>query len=117
MPRISMVVGVLLMLLGAAFFTLTGAKTALIPAPFGLLIALCGYLAQRPGFRKHMMHAAIIIALLGAVGSGMQLPKVLGDADRSLAATEMSLMLGGCVVYIVLCVRSFIQARRSRQAL
>ncbi len=116
-PQLTMTTGGALILLGLVFFVLTGEKTALIPLPFGVLIALCGYLARLEGFRKHMMHAAVILALLGALGPVMQLPKVLGAPGRGLAATEMLIMLVVCLAFIILAVRSFIAARRARNRL
>lgn len=95
--------------------------TALIPAFTGALILLAGLCALVEGWRMHAMHAAAAIALLGFIASGgrsiMGLVKLASNETdvnvRSL--TFVCLMAILCVTYLVLCIRSFIQARRQKQ--
>src|SRR5947209_20632878 len=47
--------------------------TALIPAFFGAVLAICGLLAFKDNLRKHAMHAAAVVGLLGALGGFMPL--------------------------------------------
>ena len=70
-PSTSIAIGVALIIVGLAGYFLTGAVslTALIPAAFGLVIALSGLLARDARKRKHAMHAAVVVALLGFLGS------------------------------------------------
>jgi fucose 4-O-acetylase-like acetyltransferase len=123
MAKITVLFGVLLIILGAASFILTGHKfpTSLIPIAFGILLVTFGSVAETPETRRRMlfMHIAVTIGLLGflatapALVSAVQLFK--GKLFPYPAAIEekaaMSVLL---LIYVVLCVRSFIAARRSR---
>lgn len=120
MPSITIALGVALIVLGVAGYFLTGAAslTALIPAAFGLVIALAGLVARDEGKRKHAMHAAVAVALLGFLGSVrglMQIGAVLdGTAARPAAVVSQAVMALLTLAYIVLAVRSFVAARRAR---
>jgi hypothetical protein len=123
MPQITLVVGSLLILIGVGFYIGTGATsvTALIPAFLGIPMAVAGLLAQREGLRKHAMHAAVLIALLGVLGSArglFSLPALLAGAEvgRPAAVVAQSLTALLCIVLVGLGVRSFVQARRSGAA-
>jgi fucose 4-O-acetylase-like acetyltransferase len=123
MAKITVLFGVLLIILGAASFILTGHKfpTSLIPVAFGILLVAFGGMAETPETRRRMlfMHIAVTVGLLGflatapALVSAVQLFK--GKLFPYPAAIEekaaMSVLL---LIYVVLCVRSFIAARRSR---
>jgi hypothetical protein len=94
--------------------------TALIPAFVGGVLALCGLLAFSEKFRKHAMHFAAMVGLFGAVGGFMPLQrqyKNTGTIDpMKPSAVSGELMILLCVVFVGLCVRSFIQARKARAA-
>jgi hypothetical protein len=123
MAKITVLFGVLLIILGAASYILTGHKfpTSLIPVAFGILLVIFGAMAETPVSRRRMlfMHIAVTVGLLGflatapALFSAFQLFK--GKLFPYPAAIEekaaMSVLL---LIYVVLCVRSFIAARRSR---
>lgn len=119
MPNITIFFAILLIILGIAGYASTAAPTALIPAVAGVLLLICGILARREGLRKHAMHAAAAIALLGFLGSvpGLfKLPTVFnGTALRPAAVIAQSIMAILMAIYEALCVRSFIAARRSRK--
>ena len=94
--------------------------TALIPAFFGVALVLCGALAFNDKIRKHVMHLAAMIGLVGALGGlmpiGRQIAKT-GEFDptkKSAIAGELMILV--CVVFVGMCVNSFIQARKARQA-
>ena len=96
--------------------------TALIPAFFGGLLALCGVIAFKESARKHAMHAAAMVGLLGMVaGAGrgaMGIGKFMsGDPSlnqRSFLFVWIMAIL--CGVFLYLCVQSFIAARKRREA-
>ena len=110
------------LLLGIAGFVLTGSthKTALIPCIFGFLFLVFGFLARKDNLRKHVMHAAVLIALLAFLGTARSLshlPELLnGTAEKPAAIITQSLNAGLSLFYIILAVRSFIQARRARSS-
>jgi hypothetical protein len=119
---ITIALGVALIIVGLAGYFLTGAVslTALIPAAFGLLFVVVGVLARDDRKRMHAMHAAVVIALLGFLGSfrGLSgLGKVFdGTAVRPAAIVAQTIMALLTLGYIVVAVRSFIQARKARRA-
>ena len=94
--------------------------TALIPAGFGAVFGILGFLAGNESIRKHVMHGAAMLALLGVFGSlrgVLSLPAVLaGTAERPAAAISQTVMAVVCVVLLVIYVRSFIAARKAREA-
>lgn len=117
MPSTSVALGVALIILGLAGYFLTGAasQTALIPAAFGLVIALSGLIARDERKRKHAMHAAVVVALLGFLGSIrglLQIGDVFdGTAARPAAVVAQTIMAVLTLGYIVVAVRSFVKAR------
>lgn len=121
MPRLTMLCGVVLIVLGVGGYLFTGAAslTALIPAVFGLLLALLGLLGRREGLRRHVMHAAAVLALLGGAGTVGGLGRTItliggGSVERPEASVVQAVMALLCAVYLVFAVRSFIAARRNR---
>lgn len=122
MTTITLAVGAVLTLLGIAGYALTGAAslTALIPSLVGVLILACGALARREKLRRHAIHAALAVALLGALGSLMNVVKIgqvfAGTAERPTAIVVSTIMFVVLVAYIAVGVRSFIGARRGAVA-
>ena len=120
MAPITLLFALAYILLGLGGFVLTGSvhKTALIPCAFGILFVLFGLLAFKEKLRKHVMHAAVLIALLAFLGTARalsHLPELFnGTAEKPASIITQSLNAGFSILYIVLAVRSFIQARRAR---
>lgn len=118
MPSITIVFGILLTLLGLGGYFLTGTSsfTALIPALFGLLLLVLGFLARSDSVRKHAMHAAVTVALVGFVGASyglLRTPFGLRPGIAIFSQIAMALLTG---IFVALCVKSFIDARRARAA-
>lgn len=119
MYKTTILFGVLLIATGLAGYFGTGAvqKTALIPSGFGVVLLVCGLLASNENRRMLAMHIAVLFGLLGAIGVIPTLLKTLLKEDRSLAAlAAKTVTLVLCVVFVGLCVRSFIAARKAREA-
>ncbi|MFQ5806365.1 MAG: hypothetical protein ACE5I3_07940 [Phycisphaerae bacterium] len=109
--------------LGGYFGSDRASITALIPAFFGLPIGLLGGVALQAGekVRAHTMHAAVVIALLGLLGSAGGVPGAIklvtgGDVSRPPAVVAKAIMALFCLIFIALSVKSFIAARRKRSA-
>jgi hypothetical protein len=118
--RISIVFGLLLIALGAGGYLGTGSEhpTALIPAGFGLALILLGVVALKDTLRKHAMHVAAMVGLIGAVGGGVMLvlPLFQETPIKAVAYACKAAMFVLCLAFVGLCVNSFVQARRRRGA-
>ncbi len=124
MAKITMVFGVLLVFLGATAFILLGHHPhTLIPAGFGVLLVVLGAFASTPVAKRRMlfMHIAVTVGLLGFLGTipgivgilRMAAGHVIERPDAAKVQTMMGLL---CLMYVLLCVRSFVAARRARLA-
>lgn len=113
--------GVALIVLGAAgyFGSESHSPTALIPAAFGVVLWLLGAWAKNPAKRAMAMHVASIVGALGFAGSLpglMKIGRVLGGeaVPRAGAVVAQSIMAVLMLVFVALCVKSFVDARRRR---
>ena len=124
MAKVTLIFAVLLIALGLGSYFGTGSlhPTALIPTWFGLALGLFGLLAMSPdaGRRKLYMHINVTIGLLGFLGAGFRAISSYGHA-RSLGVEPDKIALGAqlamaglLLIYVLMCVRSFIEARRAR---
>ena len=124
MPSTTIICGVLLILIGIVGYGYGMAgggasPTALIPAVLGLILAILGFAAKsKEDLRKHIMHAAVIVGLLGLLGTAssfLKIPALLdGTAERPAAIVAQLATALVCLFFVVLCVNSFISARRNR---
>jgi hypothetical protein len=120
--RIALLFGALLIVVGLAGYFGTGAEhvTALIPAFIGLSLVLLGWIAQKEKLRMHAMHGAVLVGLVGFIGGVVRLIKPVstllsgGEIERPIAVVMTALMTILCGVFVGLCVKSFIDARRAR---
>lgn len=123
MAKLTIVFGILLIIIGVTGFVVTGSAhpTALIPAAAGVLFVIFGTLANSDNSKKRMlwMHVAVTVALLLflslipadidviRLSRGVTFPHPIAVLEKS-ATSLLSLL------YVLLCVRSFIAARRQR---
>jgi hypothetical protein len=123
MAKTTISFGVILILLGIFGFVATGshAPTALIPAFFGLILGILGFLASTEDAKKRMlfMHIAVTLGLLGFLGTAKSIYdyiQMLGGKQfpHPVAVEEKAAMAGLMLIFVILCVRSFIAARRAR---
>lgn len=119
MPSTSIACGILLILIGVAGY-ISGVMndraslTALIPAVFGVILAVSGMLALKyEGSRKHLMHGAIVVALLGFIAVAARLVPKLGSLELSAPVIAQIAMGVVCLIFVVLAIRSFAAARRN----
>jgi hypothetical protein len=118
MPSISIACGTLLILVGLIGYingvmTAHASVTALIPAFFGIVLVLLGVLARaKEGLRKHLMHAAVLVALIGFIVPLARVVSKLGDLTYSAAVVSQVTMALVCLLFVVLAVKSFADARR-----
>ncbi|MFO0011586.1 MAG: hypothetical protein ACK553_02500 [Planctomycetota bacterium] len=124
MPKITVVFGLLLCVLSVVTLILTGGQinsiSIFIPCFVGVPLLLLGLFAvARPAARKHAMHAAAALGLLGglaALGRGIpQAMKILrGDEVDLLPVSMVWAMVLICITFVFVCVESFVSARKAR---
>lgn len=118
MPNTAIGSGVLLVLIGVVGYIVgmmndRASMTALIPAAIGVILAALGFFAARSeGLRKHLMHAAVLIALLGFIATAGRLVSRLGELTMSAAVLSQAVTALVCLAFVILAVRSFAAARR-----
>jgi hypothetical protein len=115
--------GSALIVLGVAGYVFTGMQspTALIPAVIGLLLLVAGLLARNPDRRKMWMHIAAVVGVIGFLGSAPGLfklfPLLAGEpVERPNAVITQAIMAILTLVFVILCIRSFVNARRTLDA-
>lgn len=128
MPIVTAFIGTMLVALGLNGYlggtpdpeTGKVSMTALIPAIVGAILLVCGLAAYYlPKARKHIMHLAVVVGLLGFLGGFMPLIRSYNKTG-TLDITKPAVGSGGvmillCGALVVLCVKSFIDARKARQ--
>jgi len=118
MTRTIFVFAFAFILLGLGAFVATGMehKTALIPAVFGILLVGAGAFSLKS--LKHGGHVAALIGLLGFLGTAKSLGKIgqlyAGTLERPTAVMVQASFAILCFAFLVLCVQSFIKARKAR---
>jgi len=115
MYKITILFGVLLIATGLGGYFGTGSEqpTALIPAGIGIVLLICGVLAASENRRMMAMHIAVLFGLLGAIGV---IPVLFKENQPQAALISKLVTLVLCLVFVGLCVQSFIAARKAREA-
>ena len=126
MAKVTLVFAVLLVAVGLVGYIGTGSQhaTALIPAWFGLALGVGGLLSISPSEarRKLFAHINVTIGLVGFIGGAVEAirgylsAKAKGLVPDQIALASKLTMTGLLLVYVILCVRSFIVARAARKA-
>ncbi len=125
MAKVTLLFAVLLVILGLVGYFTTGSQhpTALIPTWWGLVLGVGGFLAISPNERRRklFMHINVAVGVLGffgAVGAAIQGYGAARSAGVDVDRVAMEYKLGMAAllfIYVNLCVRSFIEARRARE--
>ena len=123
MAKISLLFAALLIVLGLVGFFGTGSQypTALIPTWFGLALGVFGWLAISPNEKKRKlyMHINVTIGLIGFLGAAWRALTVYGNAraegvdPNKFALGSQLTMAGLLLIYVLMCVKSFVDARRT----
>ena len=146
MAKVTLGFAAALMVLGVAAYVLTGMRswTALIPFIAGGLLLVCGLIGQNTARRKHAMHAAAAMAVIGFGGSvpgAINLVRLANQGEQTLTTEQKTAadvkddeivlkggrkmrpvadqvkagMAGLLLPYIAISVKSFIDARVRRK--
>ena len=122
MTKVTILFGLLLIMLGVVGYVGTGwrASTALIPTYIGIVFTILGFLARRGSQKKRMtvLHIAVTLALLLFLGTVKSIWDFIqmerGHAMlRPIAVEDKAVLSMMLLIYVLLCVRSFIKARRT----
>lgn len=121
MSTLAIVFGLALTVLGGGLYRMAEPEsrslTALIPSAFGIALVLCGLIARNEKARMHAMHFAALLGLVGTAFPAYRAIRAMaGGRSVDLAVGGQLAMAGLCAVFVVLCVKSFIDARRARKA-
>ena len=119
MAKVTLVFAVLCIALGLIGFFGTGHThyTALIPAWIGLALGIGGWLAISPDERRRklFMHINVTIGLVGFVGTFAEIIHSCASSkpvDMTALIAKLTLVWL-LLIYLFLCMRSFLVARRS----
>jgi peptidoglycan/LPS O-acetylase OafA/YrhL len=116
-PNLTLGYGAFLIAWGIAVSILSDSNsiTSYFPSMLGVPLALAGVMVMRmPEKRKLWMHIAATFGLLCAIG-GTRFFMVMGDGITYASGSMLMLLITGSA-YTVVCVRSFIAARKAREA-
>ena len=121
MAKLAIAYGIIFVFMGLyGYFGISSESiTALIPAFFGVPMLVLGWVGLNEKYLKHAMHGAAVLTLLGfagTVGGLIKFFKMLGGAEleRPAAVTVQAIMAVLCLVFLILAVKSFIDARRKK---
>ena len=120
MTQTTRLVGIALAVLGLGSYWGTGRTsiTALIPAFFGVvLIALAWVAARGDAARRHAMHVAMVVALLGIAGTASRLVPAVAAGTLDLGRPAVWAQIATVLVlgwYLGKGIQSFRDARRNR---
>ncbi len=106
--------GVLLAALGVLGYFVTQQTfwPAVVPAVLGLAFLVAGLLGFKQAYRRNAMHAAVVLALLGLVGTFHALLQLIRPLFEKPALVVESVTAVLCGAFMWLAIRSFIEARR-----
>ena len=120
MAKLTLIYGALLIVWGAIFSIGSESFTSWIPSMLGVPILLAGVLSLAvPAKKKIWMHIAVLFGLVAGLG-GLRFFAGLGSeaglfGKPKAAASQLMLLVTG-TLYTILCVRSFIAARKNDAA-
>ena len=120
MESVSIIYGIFLIIWGVAVSFISGSNslTSFIPSMFGLPIAFFAFLTVKyPNKKKLFMHIVVTFGSIVCIG-GLDFSRGLlkGTSFNNIwADTSKLMMLITGLIFILLCVKSFIFARKNRQ--
>ena len=117
-PRISEIVGGIMVLWGCITYICTGMTsiTSLIPSFVGIPILAAGFLVRKnPDKKALLMHISSTFGLIATLG-GLMAFKGIMDNDWGMSTISQLFLLIIGSIYTGICVKSFIHARASRKS-
>ncbi len=99
--------------LGGYYFADTNQPMALIPAALGIAMFVCGVVAAQGAMQMLATHVA---ALIGVIGFVEPLVALFEDTVNTAAVLAKGLTSALCLMFVLMCVNSFLEVRRARKA-
>ena len=119
MENITIIYGIFLVVWGVVvtIFSYSQSITSLIPTIFGLTIIILSFLAKKfPNRKKLFMHIVVLIGFIVFLG-GLDLIRGLiqGNIFVNLwaSSSKFMMMISG-LLFIILCIKSFIFNRKNK---
>ncbi len=118
MPSIAINFGRILILIGAIGYiygltTESASITALIPAFLGAVLLILGYVSRaKENLRKHLMHIAVLFALIGFLAASGGLVMRYNKSALPAIISQIAMALT-CLLFVIISIRSFIDARKN----
>ncbi|RBI58504.1 hypothetical protein DMJ13_26425 [halophilic archaeon] len=117
---LSLVLGIALVVLGVGAYVLSdfASITALIPALFGVLIAILGMVGrQQPDRQRLAAYGIGLLAVLGVLGSTRGIPAIIAlltgeSVDSVIAAVSQGAMIVICLILLAAIIQ-FIRNTRT----
>ena len=115
MHRWTILFGLLLVAIGLGGYYFADAKQpmALIPAVLGIAMFVCGVVAAQGAMRRLAMHVAALIGMIGFVGP---MVTIFNDITNTAEVLAKGLTSALCLMFVMMCINSFLEARRARKA-
>ena len=115
MHRWTILFGLLLVAIGLGGYYFAAAKQpmVLIPAVLGIAMFVCGVVAAQGAMRMLAIHVAALIGVIGFVGP---LVALFEDTANTAAVLAKGLTSALCLMFVLMCVNSFLEVRRARKA-
>lgn len=87
--------------------------TALIPSFFGIVFGILGYIAKNRSHFKHALYTAMVLALIGVIGTSGGLINLFYQIEPQ--AVSKSIMAALCLVYIIAAINTIIANKTLQQ--
>lgn len=111
--------GIGLVVLGVAASVLTdfASVTSLIPAIFGVLVAILGAVGWRTDRQRYAVYGIGLLAILGVLGSTRGIPDILAlltgeSVDSVIASISQGVMIAVCLVLLAAVIQ-FVRTARA----
>jgi hypothetical protein len=121
MHRWTILFGLLLVVIGLGGYYFSDAKQpmTLIPAVLGIAMFVCGVVAAQGAMRMLAMRVAALIGMIGFVGPMVTIFNDITNITNTANTAEVlakGLTSALCLMFVLICVNSFLEARRVRTA-
>lgn len=118
MHRWTILFGLLLVAIGLGGYYFADAKQpmALIPAVLGIAMFVCGVVAAQGAMRRLATHVAALIGMIGFVGPMVTIFNDITNTANTAEVLAKGLTSALCLMFVLMCVNSFLEARRARTA-